>query len=188
MRRRLRRGEVSAEMGAGWGAPGMKVIDAVVARAVSWAAWLVIPVSLLLFLQWPLRDLVKAHTREANDLGQVLFALYVAVAVTAASRRGAHLAMDLAARAYGPSLRRTLLRLGLAVGIIPWAVFVLLAGRTLFTSSLLQREGFSDTGNPGYFLVKLSAALLAGLLLAQAVLDMVRPPASRGVHDADDRP
>ena len=38
---------------------------------------LVLPVSLLLFLQWPLREWVQAYSREANDLAQVLFALYV---------------------------------------------------------------------------------------------------------------
>jgi TRAP-type mannitol/chloroaromatic compound transport system permease small subunit len=166
----------------------MRMLDAAIARIVSWASWLVIPVSLLLFLQWPLRDLVKAHTREANDLGQILFALYVAVAVTAASRRGAHLAMDLVARAYGPCLRRALLSLGLAVGVIPWAMFVLFAGRSLFAASLLQLEAFSDTGNPGYFVVKLAAALLAALLLLQAVLDLLLPPAPRDARGPDEAP
>ncbi len=42
-------------------------------RCVAWidvraASLLVLPVSLLLFLQWPLRDLVHAGSREANDL------------------------------------------------------------------------------------------------------------------------
>ena len=43
-------------------------------RCVAWivraASLLVLPVSLLLFLQWPLRDLVHAGSREANDLAQ----------------------------------------------------------------------------------------------------------------------
>ena len=46
------------------------------------AAALVLPLALLLFAQWPLRDLVQAHSREANDLAQIIFALYMAVAVT----------------------------------------------------------------------------------------------------------
>jgi len=46
-----------------------------------------LPVVLLLFLQWPLRDLVRAWSRDANDLAQWLFALYVAMAFTAAMRR-----------------------------------------------------------------------------------------------------
>ncbi|MFO1148763.1 MAG: TRAP transporter small permease subunit [Alsobacter sp.] len=166
----------------------MRTVDAVVARIVSIAAWLVIPVSLLLFLQWPLRDLVRAHTREANDLGQTLFALYVAVAVTAASRRSAHLAMDLIARRYGARRRRAMLRIGLLAGVIPWTAFVLWSGRSLFAGSLQQFEAFSDTGNPGYFVVKLSAALLAALLLVQAVLDLVRAGGAQGSPAKDERP
>jgi hypothetical protein len=44
-------------------------------------AWLVLPVAVLLFLQWPLREVLGRHSREANNLGQWLFALYVAVAL-----------------------------------------------------------------------------------------------------------
>jgi len=58
------------------------------------ASWLVLPVTLLLFLQWPLRDVIQAWSREANDLAQWLFALYVSVALTATSRARAHLAAD----------------------------------------------------------------------------------------------
>src|SRR5689334_12500560 len=55
-------------------------------RFVGWACAaglvLVLPISLLLFLQWPLRELVHAGSREANDLAQWLFALYVSLAMT----------------------------------------------------------------------------------------------------------
>ena len=56
--------------------------------------WLVLPVALALFLQWPLRDFVKAYSREANDLGQWVFALYASLAMTFAAREHAHLAVD----------------------------------------------------------------------------------------------
>ena len=67
----------------------LRLLDRLVDAAVRGAAFLVLPVSLLLFLQWPLRDLVHLYSREANDLAQVLFALYVSVAITQATRRGA---------------------------------------------------------------------------------------------------
>jgi hypothetical protein len=51
------------------------------------ASLLVLPLAGLLFFQWPLRECVQAYSHEANDLGQVLFALYVAVAIFAASQR-----------------------------------------------------------------------------------------------------
>ena len=73
-------------------------------RAIGWlvasAKWLALPLIALLFLQWPLRDLVRGWSREANDLGQIAFALFVAVSVTAATRAHTHLAADLVAQRY----------------------------------------------------------------------------------------
>jgi len=37
-------------------------------RVTRAAAWLVLPLALLLFAQWPLRDLVGAWSRQANDI------------------------------------------------------------------------------------------------------------------------
>jgi TRAP-type mannitol/chloroaromatic compound transport system permease small subunit len=137
--------------------------------------WLILPVVLLLFLQWPLRELLRSHSREANDLGQWLFALYVAASVTAATRARTHLAADMLARRYRPALRVWLVRCGAALGLVPWALLVLIAGKNLVWSSLVSFEAFPDTYNPGYFIIKLALWLLAGLVLAQAMLDIARP-------------
>ena len=75
-----------------WMHPVLAAADRLIAAIMSAARRLILPVVLLLFLQWPLRDLVKGYSREANDLGQLLFALYVAVAFTAAMRAHTHLA------------------------------------------------------------------------------------------------
>ncbi|HET7096223.1 MAG TPA: hypothetical protein VFJ68_02460 [Casimicrobiaceae bacterium] len=66
--------------------------------------------ALLLFLQWPLRELVQAYSREANDFAQCLFALYVSVAILCATRHGAHLATDAMAHRYSAPLRALLAR------------------------------------------------------------------------------
>src|SRR5438270_287550 len=86
-------------------------VGAFLGRIVAGTAWLALPLSLLLFLQWPLRDVVQAYSREANDLAQILFAIYVSVAVTAATRNGAHLAADAFAQRYAPRTRRRLARI-----------------------------------------------------------------------------
>jgi hypothetical protein len=39
----------------------------------------------------------------------------------------------------------------------------------------MQLEGFPDTNNPGYFLIKVALWLMAALVLAQAALDLARP-------------
>ncbi len=49
-------------------------LDRAVGAAIGTGRWLVIPVSLLLFLQWPLRDLAHAYSIEVNDLAQWLVA------------------------------------------------------------------------------------------------------------------
>src|SRR3954454_8956216 len=100
------------------------ILDRLVAAVISAGQWLALPVVLLLFLQWPLRDALRAFSREANDLGQILFALYVAIAVTAATRAGTHLASDAVARRYSVATRRLLVRLGALVGLVPWAILV----------------------------------------------------------------
>jgi TRAP-type mannitol/chloroaromatic compound transport system permease small subunit len=156
------------------GAP-LDLLDRLIAAVLRGLQWLILPVVLLLFLQWPLRDLVRSHSREANDLGQWIFALYVAASVTAATRARTHLAADVLARRYGPRVRAMLVRGGAAFGLVPWALLVLIASRNLVVSSLLSLEGFPDTYNPGYFIIKLALWVLAGLVLAQAVLDIARP-------------
>jgi TRAP-type mannitol/chloroaromatic compound transport system permease large subunit len=53
----------------------LAVFDRTITAVSAGALILVLPVSLLLFLQWPLRDLVQAYSREANDLAQWLLAI-----------------------------------------------------------------------------------------------------------------
>jgi TRAP-type C4-dicarboxylate transport system permease small subunit len=133
--------------------------------------WLVLPIGLLLFLQWPLRDIVRAHSREANDLAQWLFALYVSVAVTVATSSRAHLATDALARHYPAILRHRLFSAASLLVLLPWSLFVLVAGAALTWQSIRQFEAFPDTANPLYFILKLSAWLLALLVAVQALRD-----------------
>jgi TRAP-type mannitol/chloroaromatic compound transport system permease small subunit len=135
---------------------------------------LVLPVSLLLFLQWPLRDLVQAYSREANDLAQWLFALYVSVAITCTTRLRSHLAADAFARRYKPVTRARLYRFASLIVLLPWSAFVLWAVAPMIWQSLLALERFPETFNPGYFIVKTAVGLLALLVLLQALLDVMR--------------
>jgi TRAP-type mannitol/chloroaromatic compound transport system permease small subunit len=150
-------------------------LDRLVAAILSGGQWLLLPVVLLLFLQWPLRDIFRAWSRDANDLGQWLFALYVAMAFTAATRAHTHLAADAVARHYPARTRILLARLGALAGLIPWALFITIGGANLVISSLRSLEAFADTYNPGYFMIKLALWLLAGLVLMQAIIDIARP-------------
>ena len=154
------------------------MIDRAIAALARSAAPLVLALSLLLFLQWPLRDLVQAYSREANDLAQIFFALYVAVAITAATRARAHLAADALAHRYGRSTRRWLWRIACAVVLVPLSMLILYAGRDAWRA-IAVLERFPDTLNPGYFLIRVAGVLLAALVLVQALRDLLErePPA-----------
>ena len=154
----------------------MGVLERAVEHAVRAAAWLVLPLSLLLFLQWPLRDLLHGGSHEANDLAQILFAAYVAIALTAATRDGAHLAADVVARRYPPAWRERLRRAAALAIVAPFALVVLWTGVPGTWLSLAQLERFPETLDPGYFLIRAAAALLALVALAQALLDAFGPP------------
>jgi TRAP-type mannitol/chloroaromatic compound transport system permease small subunit len=153
----------------------LRQLDRAVATVIAAGRWLVLPVVSLLFLQWPLRDLLHGYSREANDLGQWLFALFIAIAVTAATRAEAHLSADAFARRYAPELRYRIGRFGMAFVLVPWAAFVLVAIWSTLRDSVAVLESFPDTGNPGYFIVKSAAALLALLVLAQAIVTASGP-------------
>jgi TRAP-type mannitol/chloroaromatic compound transport system permease small subunit len=155
-------------------------LDRLVAAVLSGGRWLLLPVVALLLLQWPLRDIFRAWSRDANDLGQWLFALYVAMAFTAATRAHTHLAADAVARRYTEQSRRLIARLGVLLGLAPWALFVVIGGAKLVIPSLRALETFPDTNNPGYFVIKLALWLLAGLILLQGAIDLARPRGSAG--------
>jgi len=152
-------------------------LDRIVGAVGALTLGLVLPVSLLLFLQWPLRELLQAWSREANDLAQWLFALYVSVAITYATRRHAHLATDTLAHRYPARWRARLARVAAAIVLLPWSVFLLYAAWPIVAQSVAQLESFPETYNPGYFVIKSAVALLAGLVLIQALLQVLRPSA-----------
>ena len=154
-------------------------LDRIVQGIIRAGAFLVLPVALLLFLQWPLRDLIQAYSREANDLAQCLFALYVSIAITGATRQHAHLATDVVAGRFSPATRSTLARVGALCVLVPWSLFILYAAWPMAVQSVLQLEGFPETYNPGYFALKLALMVAAMLVLIQALLDVFRPEPTR---------
>jgi len=154
---------------------GIRWIDKAVGIVIAAAMWLVLPLAFLLLAQWPLREVVQQYSREANDLGQILFALYVAVALSCTTRRDAHLATDVVAHRYSPRFRAALLRVGLAVTVVPWSLYVLATSTATVWRSVAALEAFPETYNPGYFVVKVAAWFLAALLLLQALVKIVRP-------------
>jgi TRAP-type mannitol/chloroaromatic compound transport system permease small subunit len=148
-----------------------RTLDRALAALTDAFGVLALPLSLLLFLQWPLRELAQAYSREANDLAQCLFALYVSVAILCATRRGTHLATDAIAHRYSPALRARLGRLVSLAILVPASMFVLWSAWPIVWRSVAELEAFPETFNPGYFVVKAAVVLLATLVLVQALGD-----------------
>lgn len=153
----------------------MRLLEACIEYVLAAAKWLALPIVTLLFLQWPLRNWLGLYSREANDLGQWLFALYVAVSITAATRAKAHLAADTLSRNYSVTARDWLTRAGALLGLVPWSLIVLVASWRLVRGSTLLFERFPDTGNFGYFIIKLALLLMALMILVEGLLDLISP-------------
>jgi TRAP-type C4-dicarboxylate transport system permease small subunit len=162
-----------------------RALATVLDRATGAGAWLVLPLALLLFAQWPLRDLVGAGSRQANDIAQWVFAIYVALALREATRRRVHMAAGLFVGHYPPRWQRRLARFGEAIAVLPWALFVLVAAAAPTWRSIVGLEAFPDTAHPLYFLIRVAAWLLALLMLLQALIDMTLgpQPAAEAAHD-----
>lgn len=146
-------------------------------RLLTLGAALVLPLTVLLCVQWPLRDWVQAYSRQANDVAQILFGLYTALAVTAASVAKTHLALVKPAQAATKNIANwrawcTLLCVG------PWALFLLWTAAPQALASVRGLEIFSEGLTPGYFLLRVALVLLAVLVLAQALWAVLRkePP------------
>lgn len=151
-------------------------IHEALARLCTVFSFLALALALLLFAQWPLRELLQAYSRQANDVGQIIFAFYVAVAITAASRGHAHLA------SFKPSHQGTYRPRwhvwAILVCTAPWALFMLWAGWPLVAGSVASLERFGETLTPGYFLIKLAMACMVLLTLLDAIARLVPEPRS----------
>jgi hypothetical protein len=138
---------------------------------------LAIAVTALLFLQWPLRDLVGGGSTQANDLAQWLFACYVALSLRHASAQHAHLTArgDLAAACDPESPRRSRWRaIGAALCLLPWALALLVYDAPAAWHSLRLAERFPETNNPGYFMTHVALLALALLATWQGARDLWR--------------
>ena len=133
---------------------------------------LALPLALLLFAQWPLRELIQAYSRQANDVAQIVFALYMAVAITAASVGHTHLAALHSHRTGALPMPRWK-RWALLLCVAPWSLFLLWASAPIVSESVRHWERFGETLTPGYFLIKLALALLLLLVLLEAVLQVL---------------
>ena len=155
----------------------IETLDRLLGRALGAVQWLALPLALLLFLQWPLRDLVGGGSTQANDLAQWLFACYVALSLRHANGEHAHLTArgDLAAACDPTSPQRSRWRaIGGALCLLPWALALLVFDAPPAWHSLQLAERFPETNNPGYFMTHVALLALALLATWQGARDLWR--------------
>ena len=52
---------------------------------------------------------------------------------------------------------------------------MIFSSKLLVLQSVTGLEAFADTDNPGYFIIKAALWLMAGLIIAQALIELLRP-------------
>jgi TRAP-type C4-dicarboxylate transport system permease small subunit len=140
---------------------------------------LAVPLACLLFAQWPLRDAVQAYSRQTNDVAQMVFAVYAAVAITAASYSNSHLALTKPAVA-APHWIAKWRALAMLVCVGPWSLFLLWSAFPHMLRSVRGLEKFSEGLTPGYFVLRVALVLLALLVLLHAVEQVLDAWRERG--------
>ena len=150
----------------------VRAADRALGASIRAARWLALPLGILLFLQWPLRDWIQAWSREANDLAQVIFAFYVAVGVSAATRANAHLAVG----SVRHDARRGAARVAAALVVLAAAIALAVVAAPPIWRSIRVLEAFPETYTPGYFALKIALAVLTVAALVQALVDLFKSP------------
>lgn len=133
----------------------------------------IVPLVLLLWVQWPLREWMQAGHRHANDLAQLLFAFYTVLAVAWASYHQTHLQIDPSfdKKAPHPILHRSL---GFLL-TLPWLLTLSWFAWPLWWQSFKQGERFIESMLPGFHLLKLALLLLPFLLAWAFYKGLQRP-------------
>lgn len=161
---------------------GSRLILARIADALSkpadwvgrWAAWLCLPLIVLLFLQLPLRELVHGGNNTDNDFGQVVFAAFIMLGIPFAMHHDAHVRVDIFYQRMTPRRRAVVDLAGTLLFLLPWLVLVGWYARPIVLNSLFELEKFAETYTPGYFLLKLQLFFFVALVALQAIANVIR--------------
>ncbi len=143
-------------------------------RVGRWAAWLCLPVIVLLFLQLPLRNIVHAGNNTDNDFGQVIFAAFFMLGIPFAMYHDAHVRVDIFYQRLTARRRAAIELTGTVLFLLPWLALVGWYSLPIVLNSLFEMEKFAETYSPGYFILKLQLFFFVALVGAQAIANVIR--------------
>ena len=160
------------------------LLEAAVDRTCRAAAWLVLAVVFLLFVQNPLREYVGRGQFFANDMGQLCHAAVFMIGVAYAWRWDRQVRVDLFYRNMTERTRAWVNLLGTAFLLLPWLALVAWNEVPDAVQSAKLLESFPETGSPGFFVMNivilafvLLVALQAAAVMARSVSRIMRAPA-----------
>lgn len=149
-------------------------IDALNDRVGRYASWLAIPVVGLLFLQVPLREIVKAGQETANDFGQLAHAALFMIGCAYAMRWDGHVRVDILYQRMGNRARAWVDLLGTSLFTLPFITIVGWYSVPIVAESWKDIEEFPVDYTPGYFLMKSLLLVFVGLIGLQAIANIAR--------------
>ena len=138
-----------------------------------WAAWLCLPLIVLLFLQLPLRNIVHAGNNTDNDFGQVIFAAFFMLGIPFAMCRDAHVRVDIFYQRLTARQRAAIDLAGTVLFLLPWLALVCWYSLPIVLNSLFEMEKFAETYTPGYFILKLQLFFFVALVGLQAIANII---------------
>lgn len=138
-----------------------------------WAAWLCLPLIVLLFLQLPLREIVHGGNNTDNDFGQVIFAAFFMLGIPFAMRHDAHVRVDIFYQRLTIRQRAAIDLIGTVLLLLPWLAIVGWYSLPIVRNSLFEMEKFAETYTRGYFILKLQLFFLVALVGLQAIANII---------------
>ena len=145
------------------------VIDRLTDSVGRVASWLVLIVIVLLFAQWPLREIFGRGHLLANDIGQIVHAAVFMFGLSYALRWDRHVRMDVFYRRMSPRRQAMVNFVGMLFFLLPWCALMAGFGWSYAWRATRVMETFPDTWSPGYFVFKLVLVLCFALLGIQAL-------------------
>ena len=138
------------------------------------AAWLVLAVVFLLFVQNPLREYVGRGQFVANDMGQLTHSTVFMIGIAYAWRWDRQVRVDLFYRNMSARGRALVNLLGTAFLLLPWLALVAWSEVPTAVQSVKLMESFPETGSPGFFVMNIVVLVFVALMALQAIAVMAR--------------
>ena len=160
-------------------AGAMKQLAAWLDRPARWVeaalVWLVPALVLLCFALVLSRYLFSANSIAAQEALQWLHSLVFLLGAAGTLQAGKHVRVDVLQQRWSPRTQAAVDAAGHLLLVLPFAGFLLWISLDYVAASWALREGSRDPGGlPGVYLLKSLIPLAAGLLMVQALAELLR--------------